>query len=75
MPERGWLATANEMNLPDDHPAYDNVIAFDWYASSRAERLAEVFAGDRGSHPRTVCGSSPTSSASRPAASCGAWPG
>jgi penicillin amidase len=46
-PERGWLATANEMNLPDDYPAYDKVISFDWYASSRAERLAEVFAGDR----------------------------
>jgi penicillin G amidase len=46
-PERGWLATANEMNLPDDYPDYDKVISFDWYASSRAERLAEVFAGDR----------------------------
>ncbi|HEY4728149.1 MAG TPA: penicillin acylase family protein, partial [Actinomycetes bacterium] len=46
-PERGWLATANEMNLPDDHPAHDKVISFDWYPSSRAERLAEVFAGDR----------------------------
>jgi penicillin amidase len=46
-PERGWLATANEMNLPDDYPAYDKVISFDWYAASRAERLAEVFAGDR----------------------------
>ena len=43
-PERGWLATANEMNLPEDFPAYEKVISFDWYASSRAERLAEIFA-------------------------------
>jgi len=42
-PERGWLATANEMNLPEDFPAYEKVISFDWYASSRAERLAEIF--------------------------------
>ncbi|MDP9460697.1 MAG: penicillin acylase family protein, partial [Actinomycetota bacterium] len=46
-PERGWLATANEMNLPDGYPAYDKVISFDWYAPSRAQRLAEVFEGDR----------------------------
>jgi penicillin amidase len=35
------------MNLPDDYPAYDKVISFDWYAPSRAERLAEVFQEDR----------------------------
>jgi penicillin amidase len=46
-PERGWLATANEMNLPEDYPAHDKVVSFDWYPSSRAERLAEVFEGDR----------------------------
>ncbi|SDY93804.1 penicillin amidase [Modestobacter sp. DSM 44400] len=46
-PERGWLATANEMNLPEDYPAYDKVISFDWSPSSRAERLAQVFEGDR----------------------------
>jgi penicillin G amidase len=46
-PERGWLATANEMNLPAEHPAHDVVISFDWYPSSRAERLAEVLEGDR----------------------------
>jgi penicillin amidase len=46
-PDRGWLATANEMNMPDDYPAYDKVISFDWYASSRAERLAQIFAGDQ----------------------------
>ncbi|MDP9429256.1 MAG: penicillin acylase family protein [Actinomycetota bacterium] len=46
-PERGWLATANEMNLPEDYPAHDKVILFDWYPSSRAERLVEVFGGDQ----------------------------
>ncbi len=46
-PERGWLATANEMNLPKDYDAYNKVISFDWYPSSRAERLAEIFEGDR----------------------------
>jgi penicillin G amidase len=46
-PERGWLATANEMNLPEDYPAHDKVVSFAWYPSSRAERLAEVFGGDR----------------------------
>jgi penicillin amidase len=45
--ERGWLATANEMNLPEDFPAYGKVISFDWYPSSRAERLAEIFGGGR----------------------------
>lgn len=46
-PARGWLATANEMNLPDDFPAQEKVISFDWHAPSRAERLAEVFDGRR----------------------------
>ena len=46
-PDKDWLATANEMNLPEGHPAHDKVISFDWYPSSRAERLAEVFEGDR----------------------------
>jgi penicillin G amidase len=45
-PERGWLATANEMNLPADFPS-EKVVSHDWYAPSRAERLAEVFDGDR----------------------------
>lgn len=41
-PPQGWLATANEMNLPDGFPA-DKVVSFDWYAPTRAERLAELF--------------------------------
>jgi penicillin G amidase len=40
-PARGWIATANEMNLPHGYPA-DRVITRDWPAPFRAERIAEV---------------------------------
>ncbi|EAR52651.1 penicillin acylase [Oceanicola granulosus HTCC2516] len=41
-PERGFLATANEMNLPDgwDHEA--RAIGYEWVDRSRAERLHDV---------------------------------
>jgi penicillin G amidase len=40
-PESGWLATANEMNLPPDLPP-ERVIAYDWYAPYRRQRIEEV---------------------------------
>jgi penicillin G amidase len=40
-PEQGWLATANEMNLPSDFPA-ERTITYDWYAGHRRERIGEV---------------------------------
>ncbi|MQA13818.1 MAG: penicillin acylase family protein, partial [Pseudonocardiaceae bacterium] len=40
-PERGWLATANEMNLPDGFPA-DRTITHDWHAPFRKHRIDEV---------------------------------
>jgi penicillin amidase len=40
-PARGWIATANEMNLPAGFPE-ERVITRDWPAPFRAERLAEV---------------------------------
>jgi penicillin G amidase len=40
-PARGWIATANEMNLPPGFPD-DRVITRDWAAPFRAERIAEV---------------------------------
>jgi len=40
-PASGWIATANEMNLPPGYPA-DRVITRDWPAPFRAERIAEV---------------------------------
>jgi penicillin amidase len=42
-PEQGFVATANEMNLPPDFPA-DRHISYDWYAPYRRQRLDEVLA-------------------------------
>ena len=42
-PEQGWIATANEMNLPDDLPA-DRHIGYDWSAPYRRHRIDEVLA-------------------------------
>jgi penicillin amidase len=38
-PEQGWFATANQMNLPDGHPAPP--VTYDWYAPYRHQRIAE----------------------------------
>lgn len=40
-PARGWIATANEMNLPPGFPD-DLVITRDWPAPFRSQRIAEV---------------------------------
>ncbi|WP_252612117.1 penicillin acylase family protein [Pseudarthrobacter raffinosi] len=40
-PEQGWIATANEMNLPEDFPK-DRHITYDWYAPYRRHRIDEV---------------------------------
>lgn len=42
-PAQGWIATANEMNLPDDFPA-DRHITYDWYAPYRRHRIDDVLA-------------------------------
>ena len=47
-PARGWIATANEMNLPPGFP-HDQVITRDWPAPFRAERIAEVLGPATGS--------------------------
>ncbi len=47
-PARGWIATANEMNLPPGFPD-DQVITRDWPAPFRAERIAEVLGPAAGS--------------------------
>jgi penicillin amidase len=39
-PEVDWFATANQMNLPEEHPV-DRTITHDWYAGVRYERIAE----------------------------------
>ncbi|MDP3490846.1 MAG: penicillin acylase family protein [Phenylobacterium sp.] len=44
-PDQGWLATANQFNLPEDYPA-DRVISFEWSNPSRMARIAQVLDGD-----------------------------
>ena len=47
-PERGWIATANEMNLPDGYPMEEKNIGYEWADPSRYDRIAEVLdANDR----------------------------
>ena len=41
-PERGWIATANEMNLPQGYPADERKISFEWADPSRAIRIEEA---------------------------------
>jgi penicillin amidase len=41
-PVRGWVATANEMNLPEDYPHEEKAVGFEWYAPYRSERVSEV---------------------------------
>lgn len=41
-PARGWVASANEMNLPAGYPHEEKKIGFEWYAPFRKERIAEV---------------------------------
>jgi penicillin amidase len=42
-PTRGWVATANQMNLPAGYP---HQVGFEWAAPYRHSRIAEVLAGD-----------------------------
>jgi penicillin amidase len=41
-PDRGWVASANEMNLPEDYPHEEKKVGFEWYAPYRYRRIAEV---------------------------------
>jgi penicillin amidase len=43
-PESDWVATANEMNLPEDFSA-DVTVGHDWYPAYRYERIAEELDG------------------------------
>jgi penicillin G amidase len=40
-PPRGWVASANEMNLPEGYP-HEKKVGFEWYAPHRYQRIAEV---------------------------------
>ena len=41
-PTRGFVATANAMNLPENYPIAERRIGFEWSAPWRARRIAEV---------------------------------
>lgn len=43
-PPRGWIATANHMNLP---AAYPHALGFEWIQPYRYERIRSVLRGDR----------------------------
>ncbi|MFI4974707.1 MAG: penicillin acylase family protein [Caulobacterales bacterium] len=47
-PAKGWVATANELNLPDDFPYEDLNVSFEWADPARAVRIEDVLgANDR----------------------------
>ena len=52
-PEQGFLATANECNLPADYPP-NRHITYDWYAPSRRHRLDEVLARTTDATPESL---------------------
>jgi penicillin amidase len=43
-PEKGFFATANEMNLPDGYPYTEKKLGFEWAERSRTTRIHEVLA-------------------------------
>jgi penicillin amidase len=45
-PAKGWIATANEMNLPADFPNEERKIGFEWADPARAMRIDEVLAAN-----------------------------
>ncbi|MBW8727308.1 MAG: penicillin acylase family protein [Inquilinus limosus] len=44
-PPEGFVATANELNLPPDWPHAERPVGFEWLENSRAVRVYEVLAG------------------------------
>jgi penicillin amidase len=43
-PDQGWIATANQMNLPDGFPNAERKVGFEWSNNARMTRIAEVLA-------------------------------
>ncbi len=46
-PARGFVATANEMNLPKGYPYAERKLSFEWSERSRATRIMEALADSR----------------------------
>ena len=44
-PAAGYVMTANENNIPPDHPAAAKGIGYEWSDDARARRLQQLFAG------------------------------
>ena len=43
-PEQGWIASANEQNLPPAYPYRERKLGFEWSPGSRHQRVSEVLA-------------------------------
>jgi penicillin amidase len=43
-PATGFVATANEMNMPSDYPSAERKLGFEWADGSRANRIKSVLA-------------------------------
>lgn len=43
-PKKGWFATANEMNLPEDYPYKEAKLGFEWPDAFRVQRIGEALA-------------------------------
>jgi penicillin amidase len=43
-PARGWIGTANEMNIPADYPNEVRKLGFEWADRSRIDRIEQVLA-------------------------------
>lgn len=65
-PEAGFLATANEMNLPANRPSDAPPISHEWAESSRAWRIKSVLAADATHSPQAAMALQ-TDTVSRPA--------
>lgn len=46
-PSKGWFASANELNLPEDYPYRDRKIGFEWPHNARYQRIADVLSQDK----------------------------
>ena len=44
-PARGYVVTANENNIPPNHPAATKGIGYEWSDSARSRRLKQIFEG------------------------------
>lgn len=44
-PAKGFIATANAYNIPDDYPALERKLGFEWANPSRHQRVHEVLDG------------------------------